>query len=229
MKSISVSVLSSKNEAKDIEKLNYTNADFLHVDEMDGRFVKQKHKTFRMLNKMSNRIYKRLDVHLMVKKPFKLINKYASLNTEYITVPVEIEKVDKCIDLIKEYGIKCGLAISPDTDESILLPYINKIDLIIIMGVYPGKGGQEFIQDTIKRILRIKKIIVAKRAKVKISVDGGVNEKVAKKLDFVDIIVTGSYVTNSDDFDEAIEKIRKYSDKLSTKDKESKKKEKEKE
>jgi ribulose-phosphate 3-epimerase len=229
MKSISVSVLSSKNEAKDIEKLNYTNADFLHVDEMDGRFVKQKHKTFRMLNKMSNRIYKRLDVHLMVKKPFKLINKYASLNTEYITVPVEIEKVDKCLDLIKEYGIKCGLAISPDTDESILLPYINKIDLIIIMGVYPGKGGQEFIPDTIKRILKIKKIIVAKRAKVKISIDGGVNEKVAKKLDFVDIIVTGSYVTNSDDFDEAIEKIRRYSDKLSTKDKESKKKEKEKE
>jgi ribulose-phosphate 3-epimerase len=208
MKKISVSFLSSKSESKDILKLNRTSCDFIHVDVMDGRFVRKRHKPYKMLYRMSSSINKRLDVHLMVKKPAKYINRFASLNTEYITIPVEIDKVDKYIDLIKQYGIKCGLAINPETDASILLPYLPKIDLILIMSVNPGKGGQPFIEDTYKKILKIKKIIVAKKVKIKLSVDGGVNDEVAKKLDFVDIIVSGSYVTKSDDFEDAIETIR---------------------
>ncbi len=207
-KKISVSFLSSKNEKKDIIKLERTSADYIHVDVVDGRFAKKKHKPFRKLYKLGNTLTKRLDVHLMEKKPYKSINNFASLNTEYISIHVEIDKVDKYIDLIKEYGIKCGLAIKPDTDISALDPYWNKIDMVLIMSVYPGKGGQEFIDDTIKRILKIKKIIVARKLKIKISVDGGINDKIAKKLDFADVIVTGSYVTRSDNFEEAIEKIR---------------------
>lgn len=209
MKKVSVSFLSSKDEQKDILKIDRTSADYIHVDVMDGKFVKKRHKPYKMLYKMGNTINKRLDVHLMEKNPLKHINYFASLNTEYITVHVELPKVDKYLDLIKEYGIKCGLAINPDTDVSVLLPYLPKIDLIIIMGVYPGKGGQEFIDDTIKKILRIKKMIVSKKAKVKLSVDGGVNDKVAKRLDFVDIIVTGNYVTSSENFEYAIETVRK--------------------
>lgn len=208
MKKVSVSFLNSKNEAKDILKINNTSADYIHVDVMDGKFVKKKHKPYKMIYKMNSSITKRLDVHLMEKKPLKHINYFAALNTEYITVHVELDKVDKYLDLINQYGIKAGLAINPDTDESMLLPYINKIDLILIMGVYPGKGGQEFIDDTIKKIIRIKKIILKKKKKVLISVDGGVNGEVAKRLDFVDIIVSGNYVTSSDNFEGAIETLR---------------------
>lgn len=227
MKKVSVSFLSSKDEQKDIIKIDRTTADYLHVDVMDGKFVKKRHKPYKMLYKMGNTITKRLDVHLMEKNPLKHINYFASLNTEYITVHVELPKVEKYLDLIREYGIKCGLAINPDTDVSVLLPYLSKIDLVIIMGVFPGKGGQEFIEDTIKKILRVKKMIVSKKAKVKISVDGGVNAEVAKRLDFVDIIVTGNYVTSSDDFQEAIETVRANASINENKGKEKRKKEKE--
>ena len=208
MKKISVSFLSSDSESKDILKINNTSADFIHVDVMDGKFVKKKHKPYKMLYKMGSEITKRLDVHLMEKKPLKHINYFAALNTEYITVHVELEKVDKYIDLINQYGIKAGLAINPETDESMLLPYLNKIGLVLVMGVNPGKGGQEFIEDTIKRILRIKKILLKKKSKAKISVDGGVNAEVAKRLDFADIIVSGNYVTSSNDFESAIQTLR---------------------
>lgn len=209
MKRISVSFLSSKNEEKDLLKLTRSNTDYIHVDVMDGKFVKKKHNPFKLLSKMSNQINKRLDVHLMDKNPLKNINYYAALNTEYITIHAELEMLDKYLDLIKEYGIKCGLAINPDTDVSILLPYISKIDLVLIMSVNPGLGGQKFIDDTIKKILKVKKMIVSKKLKTKISVDGGVNDEIAKRLDFVDIIVSGSYVTSSDDFDESIQILRK--------------------
>lgn len=220
MKKVSVSFLGSKDEVGDILKINRTSADYLHVDVMDGRFVRKRHKPYKMLYKMSGTLLKRLDVHLMEKNPLKNINYFASLNTEYITVHVELDKVDKYIDLIKEYGIKCGLAINPDTDVSILLPYLSKIDMVLIMGVFPGKSGQEFIEDTIKKILKVKKMIVSKKVKVKISVDGGVDDEIAKRLDFVDIIVSGSYVTNSDDFDEAIETLRENSSRNNKKNKE---------
>ena len=223
MKKVSVSFLSSKKESKDILKINNTSADYIHVDVMDGRFVKKKHKPYKMIYKLNSSINKRLDVHLMVKKPLKYINYFAALNTEFITVHVELDKVDKYIDLINQYGIKAGLAINPDTDESMLLPYLNKIDLVLIMGVNPGKGGQEFIDDTIKKIIKIKKIILKKKRKVLISVDGGVNAEVAKRLDFADIIVSGNYVTSSNDFESAIQTIRLNASLNTIKGKENKK------
>lgn len=213
MKKISVSFLSSHNVQKDLVKINQSTADYIHVDVMDGRFVKKKNNPFKLLSKMSNTINKRLDVHLMDKNPLKNINYYASLNTEYITVHAELEKLDKYLNLIKEYGIKCGLAINPETDISILIPYLSKIDLILIMSVNPGRGGQPFIDDTIKKILKIKKMIVSQKLKIKISIDGGINDEVAKRLDFVDIIVSGSYILTGEDIDEKIELIRKNADK----------------
>ena len=217
MKKISVSILSSKNVHKDIVKVNNSTADYLHIDVCDGKFVKNKFNPFKLLNKLYPSMNTRLDVHLMCKKPKKFINKYALLNTEYITVHLEIDRPDKYINLIKEYGIKVGLAINPDTDESGVVPYLHDIDMITIMSVYPGKGGQEFIEDTTKKILRIKKLIVKEKVDVKIEVDGGVNDEVAKKLDFVDVIVSGSFVTKSEDYTETVELLRKNADKLKTK------------
>ena len=156
---------------------------------------------------MSNVLTKRLDVHLMVKNPLKDINYYAALNTEYITVHSELEKVDKYLDLIKEYGIKCGLAVNPETDISLIMPYLSKVDLILIMSVHPGKGGQEFIDDTTKKILKLKKILVSKRLNVKIEVDGGVNDKTISRAYFADILVSGSYVLSGETIEGINDKV----------------------
>lgn len=194
-KKVSVSVLSSKNLESDLIKLNsLPTVDYIHIDVMDGKFVRNKNNPFKTLYKMSNVLTKRLDVHLMVKNPLKDINYYAAFNTEYITVHAELEKVEKYLDLIKEYGIKCGLAVNPDTDISLIIPYLSKVDLILIMSVYPGKGGQEFIDDTTKKILKLKKILVSQGLNIKIEVDGGVNDKTISRVYFADILVSGSYV-----------------------------------
>lgn len=198
MKKVSVSFLTSKNTKNDLIRIDNSNADYIHVDVMDGIFVKKRKNPFKKISKISNELNKRLDVHLMVKNPLKNINYYASLNTEYITVHVELKEVDKYLDLIKNYGIKCGLAINPDTDVSVLLPYLDKVDLIIVMGVYPGEGGQTFINGTTNKILKIKKMIESKKSKTKISIDGGVNDETSKLLLFADILVSGSYALKGD-------------------------------
>lgn len=207
-KKVSVSVLSSKNLESDLIKLNsLPSVDYIHIDVMDGKFVRNKNNPFKILYKMSNVLTKRLDVHLMVKNPLKDINYYAALNTEYITVHSELEKVDKYLDLIKEYGIKCGLAVNPETDISLIIPYLSKVDLILIMSVHPGNGGQEFIDDTTKKILKLKKILVSKRLNVKIEVDGGVNDKTISRAYFADILVSGSYVLSGDTIEGINDKV----------------------
>ena len=207
-KKVSVSVLSSKNLESDLIKLNsLPSVDYIHIDVMDGKFVRNKNNPFKTLYKMSNVLTKRLDVHLMVKNPLKDINYYAALNTEYITVHSELEKVDKYLDLIKEYGIKCGLAVNPETDISLIIPYLSKVDLILIMSVHPGKGGQEFIDNTTKKILKLKKILVSKRLNVKIEVDGGVNDKTISRAYFADILVSGSYVLSGETIEGINDKV----------------------
>ena len=219
MKKVSVSILSSKNLEEDIERINFSDADYIHVDVADGKFVKNKSNPYKVLSKMSKNLHKRLDVHLMEVNPLKNINLYAALNTECITVHIELKEVSKYLELIKRYGIKCGLAINPDTDIMTLKPYMDMIDLIIVMGVYPGYGGQEFIPETTKKIIKIKKMIVTSGRDIKITVDGGVNDKTSKELDFADILVSGSYVLNSEDVSKSCDIIRKNANKLKTKEK----------
>ena len=206
---ISVSYLSSKNIIEDLRKLTVTDADYIHVDVMDGRFVKNKTLSFSELKEIHRYTNKRLDVHLMVKKPWKYIDDYATLNTEYITFHVETKNVDKTLDLIESYGIKKGLSIKPETSLDKLDPYLDNIDLILVMSVEPGKGGQVFIDSTIDRIKELKKKLKEHKSNALISVDGGINEEVAKKLKDVDILASGSFVINSDDYQEAIDKLRK--------------------
>lgn len=207
---VSVSYLSSKNLKEDLRKLNVTNADYIHVDVMDGHFVKNKSLPFKKIKDISTYTSKRLDVHLMVKNPLKFIDDYASLNTEFITIHVETKNVDKSLDLISSYGIRSGLAIKPDTDLKELIPYLDKIDLILVMSVNPGLGGQPFIDNTIDRIKELKSLLVSQNKKIKISVDGGINDEVAKRLKDIDILVSGSYITSSEDFQYQIYKLRQY-------------------
>ena len=143
----------------------------------------------------------------MVKDPSKYIIKYATLNSEYITIHVELgKKLDEYFDLIDSYGIKCGLAINPGTDITELTPYLDRIDLILVMSVEPGRGGQKFIDATTKRIDDIKKMI-GKR-KILINVDGGINKDTIGKVSNSDIVVSGSYVVGSDNFEEAITSLK---------------------
>ena len=208
---ISVSFLTSKDIPKTLKKLNDTNAEFIHLDVMDGKYVNNKTLPFSEMKHIYEFTDKRLDVHLMVESPSKYIKNYASLNTEYISIHLDTkEDLLANLKLIKSYGIKAGIAINPDEEVSLLIPYLPYIDLILVMGVNPGMGGQKFISKTIDKL---KELRVLKKEypnfKFKVSVDGGVNDVVASKIiNYTDILVSGSYVLDSDNYQRQINSLR---------------------
>lgn len=206
---VSVSFLSCKDIAKDLRKLDNTDVDYIHVDVMDGKFVKNKTMPFSEMKNIYKYTSKRLDVHLMVDDPEKYIPLYASLNTEYITFHVEVDKdIEKCLKLIKNYSIKAGLAIKPNTPISELIPYLPSIDLILVMSVEPGAGGQEFIFNSEKKISEIRKLINEYNSKAVINVDGGVNINTKNLCYDADILTSGSYIVKGEDFQEKITSLR---------------------
>ncbi len=206
---VSVSFLSSKKPLQDIKKIGATDANYIHIDFMDKTFTNYKSLSFRKIRKCLKYSSKRLDIHLMVDNPLKYIKDFATLNAEYITFPVEINRdIEKILRVIQSYGIKCGLAIEPDTDVEKIVPYLDIVDLVLVMGVNSGSGGQEFIQSTIEKIKKIKTEIEIKAGDAIISVDGGINNETKKALTDVDIIVSGSYVINSENFQERINELR---------------------
>ena len=208
---ISVSFLTSKDIPKTLKKLNETDADYIHLDIMDGKYVSNKTLPFSEMKNIYKFTDKRLDVHLMVDSPSKYIKNYASLNTEYISIHLDTkEDLLANLKLIKSYGIKAGVAINPDEEVSLLIPYLPYIDLILVMGVNPGMGGQKFISKTIDKL---KELQVLRKEypnfNFKISVDGGVNDVVASRIiNYTDIIVSGSYVLNSNDYQKQINSLR---------------------
>ena len=196
---VSASFLSSKNIPEDLTKLNNTDVDYIHVDIMDGKFVHNKTMPFREMRHIYEYTSKRLDVHLMVEDPSKYIPLYAELNTEYITIHVEIEEdILKDLELIKSYSIKCGLAISPDTKVNELIPYLPYLDYVLVMSVCPGKGGQEFILETEEKIKDVKALLNSYNIKAVVSVDGGINDITKDKCKEADILVAGSYIIKSE-------------------------------
>ena len=206
---VSVSFLSSNNPAKDIKLLNDTDCDFIHVDIMDGKFVANKTMPFSEMKNIYKYTSKRLDVHLMVEDPKSYIPLYASLNTEYITFHVEIEKnIEETLKLIKSYSIKAGLSIKPDTKVSELVPYLPFIDMILVMSVEPGAGGQKFIENTEKKITEVRALLNAYNSNAVISIDGGINNITKDFCRDADILAVGSYVVCSDNFQEKISSLR---------------------
>ena len=151
---VSVSFIKSKlKEQETVMKIAESKADYIHVDIMDGKFVPTKNYTFKDIYKFVSGISKPLDVHLMCEKPEKYVRNFAMLNTEFITFHLEaVSDVDKMIDIIHSYGIKCGISIKPETELTLLEPYLDKIELVLIMTVEPGKGGQEFIPEVLDKL-----------------------------------------------------------------------------
>ena len=207
---ISTSFLSCKKLEKGIEELNLTDTDYIHVDFIDGKFVVGKTIPFRKLKKIPKLTSKRLDVHLMTNKLDKYIKKFLALNCEYITFHIEATKTpEKYISMIHSYGIKCGIAINPSTNIDTIIPYLDMIDLVLVMSVVPGYGGQSFIEETIIKLDKLKKYVKKENLDIIINVDGGINnETIVKVKPYADMVVSGSYITNSSNYQETIDTLR---------------------
>lgn len=209
---VSASFLSSKDIPKFLTKLNDTDINYIHVDVMDGVYVKNKTMPFREMRHISDYTSKRLDVHLMVKNPLKYIPDYASLNTEYITIHKDIEDdLLTCLKEIKSYYIKTGIALKAEDEIKDIIPYLPYIDLILIMSVTPGAGGQSFQEEAVSKMkeAQILKKEYSKDFSFIVSVDGGINaDTIAKVNNYVDMVVSGSYLSNSTNLQETIATLR---------------------
>lgn len=195
---LSVSILNSKDKINMIKTLNNTKISYIHIDVMDGLFVSQKSLPSDEIIKISPFSSKPLDIHLMVENPMYYIERIKELpNIDNITIHLEINKdIKNILNKIKEYGFKGSLAIKPNTDINLLVPYLDIIDRILIMTVEPGLGGQPFLENSPNRIKEIKKLIKDKN--IELEVDGGINNQTINKVKDVDISVVGSYITTSD-------------------------------
>lgn len=205
---ISVSLLNAKDRIKTLEILNKAHIDYVHVDVMDGNFIPHKEFSYDEIVKISSLSEKKLDIHLMVNDPEKYIERLVVLsNINNITFHVEIDKdIDKIIDLIRKYNIRCGLSIKPETDIQELEPYLDKIDLILVMTVNPGKGGQKLIPSTVKKMHDIKTMI--KNFPIDLEVDGGINNDTIKDVKEASVAVVGSYITKSNNMIERINTLK---------------------
>ncbi len=198
---LSTSILSIKDKNR-FKEIDETTTDFIHVDVMDGKFV-DNYNDYEQLN-----FNKKLDVHLMVEDVINYIKKYEKFHPYFITFHVEINQdVKKIINYLKEKNIKVGLSIKPDTDLKKIIPFLEYIDLVLVMSVEPGHGGQKFIEKTTKRIDQLIKLREQNNYNYFIEVDGGINQETIKKVKNVDIVVSGSYITNSDNFQKQIDNI----------------------
>lgn len=210
---ISVSYLSSIYDKKStIDLINKSNADLIHVDLMDGKFVpKCNFDVEEVVNDLKN-VNKPLDIHLMTYNPEIYIKEFSVLNPEYITFHLESNTdIENTIDLIKSYSIKAGISIKPNTNVEELIPYLDLIDLILIMTVEPGAGGQRFMFDMLDKVEFLDKYRSNNNSNYLLSVDGGINEYTAikSKNSGVDILVSGSFICKHESFNERINKIKK--------------------
>ncbi len=214
MKKIVVSASSlpaGRNMSSQIEYLervtNY-GADMYHFDVMDGVFVKHKSVDFAYLEQLKERTPLLFDCHLMVQEPNKVIDKYIKAGANIISFHQEVlneEDTHKLIKHIKRKGVMAGLAIDLGTDIAKIDPFLKELDLVLIMSVKAGKGGQEFQKEALAKI----KYVRAKNSNILIEVDGGVNDKTAAQSvrAGADIVVSGSYIYNNDAY-EAIQKLK---------------------
>lgn len=193
MKEVSGSFLSNNDKFYEINRLNSSNVDYIHFDVMDGKFVSNKNITVSELPKLIDNVKKKIDIHFMVSNPDKYIEKICYYNIEYITIHYEIKNLEDYIDKIKNYGFKVGIAIKPETDIEKIYYLLDKINLVLIMSVEPGKSGQKFINVSDK-INKLKQEIINRKLNVKISVDGGINEEVLTYVKEADILVSSSFI-----------------------------------
>ena len=200
---IAPSVLSANfaNLQADFEMLNNSEAEFIHIDVMDGVFVPNISFGFPLIQAMRKLSTKTFDVHLMIVEPDKYIETFKNAGADILSVHVEASThLHRTIQKIKATDMKAGVAINPHTSINLLEDTIAEIDLICVMSVNPGFGGQKFIENTYDKISRLKDLILKKNSKALIEIDGGVSLQNAKKLldNGADVLVAGNTVFNSE-------------------------------
>lgn len=185
-------------------------ADWIHVDVMDGHFVDNLTigaPVVKSLRKANAKAF--LDVHLMIERPEKYVDDFIKAGSSMITIHVEsTTQVEECLKKIRAAGIKSGITLRPRTDVAALEPYWDLIDMVLVMTVEPGFGGQSFMQDQLPKIQSIRKKIDEKYPHILLEVDGGVNEKTINLCREVDVIVAGNYIF-SHDYKKSIEFLKK--------------------
>ena len=208
---LSISYLSIKEDLKNkLNLLNNTTTNFIHVDIMDGNFVNNKTMDDLKQIELLKELNKPLDVHLMVEDVERYIDIYKVLKPAYITFHIELEnniKILETIKKIKELGIKVGISVNPDTSVESLKSYLELVDLVLVMSVVPGMGGQTFIENTFTKLKELNEL--KEKYNFLVEVDGGVNNNLIPKLKEynVDMVVVGSYITNSNNYQEKINEL----------------------
>ena len=199
------------NLAEEIKRTEVAKADMLHLDVMDGIFVTNLSfgvPVVAALRKITDITF---DTHLMTQDPIRLIEKFAKAGSDYITFHYESDSnVKDTIALIKSFGVKAGISVKPKTDITEIYPYLDDLDLVLIMTVEPGYGGQSFMEDMLPKISALRKEIDNRGLKTIIEIDGGINDKTGKLCvdNGADALVAGTYLYASDEMTERTELLK---------------------